>query len=147
MSNKIHKNWSRDILSGSRQKLILSTLCHLLLVIGGFFRPTAQMKACNFSRPPSKYQLNFKSKILGKIGQKSGKASLTSSNIYPSRSESIRSAMHQLWINSRISYLKLSWLIYKNVTKHNVYRLLASRVLYGIATPGVCTVADRRRCI
>ena len=60
---------------------------------------------------------------------------------YPSRS-----AVHQLWINSRISYLKLSWLIYIHVTKISVYRLLASRVLYGIATTGICTVTDRCRC-
>ena len=28
VSYKTHENWSRDILSGSRQKLILSTLFH-----------------------------------------------------------------------------------------------------------------------
>ena len=43
----------------------------LLLIIGGLFRAMAQMTACNFLDPPSKYLLNFKSKILGKIGQKS----------------------------------------------------------------------------
>ena len=49
----------------------------LLLLIGGLFRAMAQMKACNFLRPPSKYLLNFKSKFVGKIGQKSDIASLT----------------------------------------------------------------------
>ena len=56
VSYKTHKNWSRDILSGSRQKrqkLILSTsfFISLLLIIGGPVRAMAQMKACNFLDP------------------------------------------------------------------------------------------------
>ena len=51
----------------------------LLLIIGGLFRAMAQMKACEFTRPPSKYILNFKSKRLGQIGQKSDIASLNTS--------------------------------------------------------------------
>ena len=45
VSYKTHKNWSRDILSGSR--VTLSTLFHL----ADFFRAMAQMKLVTFSTP------------------------------------------------------------------------------------------------
>ena len=53
---KLHKNWSRDLLSGSRQKTNFEHFISLLLIIGGLFRAMAQMKACNFLDPhPSTY--------------------------------------------------------------------------------------------
>ena len=58
------------LLSGSRQKLILS-LISLLLIIGRLFLAMAQMKACNFHDP---HQNTYW--ILGQIGQKSDIASL-----------------------------------------------------------------------
>ena len=51
VSYKTHKNWSRDILSGSRQKTNFEHFISLLLIIDGLLRAMAQMIACNFLDP------------------------------------------------------------------------------------------------